>query len=131
MLFNDSNDSKNRYHIQLTLSMNYRAKTSDDDVSKFTHSNWTTLSYYSSPKHNSLIPKYLIHFSHSNLEHGLAILTESFSPLKSELCNRSSLLKSKSKVMQQATLFLFVIHTELAQTGLSWFELATTNQSRH
>ena len=38
----------------------------------------------------SLLPKYSIHFSfitsvHSNLEHGLAILTESFSPLRSVL----------------------------------------------
>ena len=35
-----------------------------NDVSEFTHSNWITLSYYSSPKHKSLIPKYSIHFSH-------------------------------------------------------------------
>ena len=35
-----------------------------NNVSEFMHSNWITLSYYSSPKHKSLIPKYLIHFSH-------------------------------------------------------------------
>ena len=35
-----------------------------NDVSKFMHLNRITLSYYSSPKHKSLIPKYLIHFSH-------------------------------------------------------------------
>ena len=63
---------------------------------------------------------------HSNLEHGLAILTESFSPLK--ICiTQPMLLKSKSEVMQQAMLFLFVMHTKLDQTGLSWFELATAN----
>ena len=53
----------NMYHLQLTLCMNYQAKTGNN-VSEFTHSNWTTLSYYSSPKHKNLIPKYLIHFSH-------------------------------------------------------------------
>ena len=30
--------------------------------------------------------------------------------------------------MWQAMLFLFVMHTKLDQTGLSWFELATANQ---
>ena len=53
----------NMYHIQVTIGMHYRGKTGND-VSEFMHSNWTTLSYYSSPKHKSLIPKYLIHFSH-------------------------------------------------------------------
>ena len=57
-------------YIQFTLNMNYKAKAGND-VSEFTHSNWITLSYYSSPKHKSLIPKYLIHI---NLEHGLEIL---------------------------------------------------------
>ena len=28
-------------------------------------------------------------------------------------------------------MLLFVMHTKLDQTGLSWFELATTNHSRH
>ena len=51
------------YHIQLTLGMNYRAKTGNN-VSEFMHSNWIMLSYYSSLKHKSLLPKYLIHFSH-------------------------------------------------------------------
>ena len=67
---------------------------------------------------------------HSNLEHELVILTESFSPPKSELHNLP-LLKSKSEVMLQATLFLFVMCTKLNETGFSRFELATTNQSRH
>ena len=66
-------------HIQFTLGMNYGAKTGNN-VSKFMHSNCITEprlvtmsaslctqtvlhSYYSSPKHKSLIPKYLIHFS--------------------------------------------------------------------
>ena len=52
MLFNDSNDSKicitfNWLFIQFNK---YRAET-DNAVSEFTHSNWITLSYYSSPKH--------------------------------------------------------------------------------
>ena len=40
----------NTYYIPLTLCPNYRVK----DVSEFTHSNWITLSCYSSPKHKSL-----------------------------------------------------------------------------
>ena len=31
-------------------------------VSEFTYPNWIALSYYSCPKHKSLLPKYLIHF---------------------------------------------------------------------
>ena len=46
----------NMYHIQLTLCMSYRAKTGNN-VSEFMHLNCITLSYYSSPKHKSLIPK--------------------------------------------------------------------------
>ena len=42
---------------------------------------------------------------HSNLEHGLAILTESFSLLRPVLHNM---------------LFLSVMHAELAGTGLLW-----------
>ena len=58
MIFNVSNYM---YHLKLTLCMNYRAKTGNN-VSKFMHS--IMLSYYSIPKHKSLILKYLIHFSH-------------------------------------------------------------------
>ena len=35
----------------LILSTNHEYKAGND-VSEFTHSNWITLSYYSSPKHN-------------------------------------------------------------------------------
>ena len=75
----------------LTLCKIHEYKTGND-VSKFMHSNWITLSYYSSPTHKSLIPniQYTSHTSvHSNLEHELAILTESFSPHKSALHNLS------------------------------------------
>ena len=59
-----------------------------NDVSEFTHSNCITLSYYSS--HNTRVWFLNIWYTclisvHSNLEHGLAILTESFSPLRSVL----------------------------------------------
>ena len=67
----------------------FQAKTGYN-VSEFMYLKWIMQSYYSSPNIKSLLPKYLIHFSHSvhnSLEHGLAILTESFSPLKSELHN--------------------------------------------
>ena len=57
----------------------YRAKISKN-VSEFTHSNCITLSYYSSPKHKeSASINTSLTSVHSNLEHGLAILTESFS----------------------------------------------------
>ena len=45
----------------LTLCTIHEYKTGND-VSEFMHSNWITLSYYSSPTHKSLIPKYSIHF---------------------------------------------------------------------
>ena len=85
ILINDSNDSTISITFLLTLCTIHEY----NDVSEFIHSNWITLSYYSSPTHKSLIPKYLIHFFHCNLEHGLAILTESFSPLRSVLHNLS------------------------------------------
>ena len=44
------------------------------------HSNRITLSYYLSPKHKSLLHRYLTSV-HYNLEHGLVIVTDSFSPL--------------------------------------------------
>ena len=47
----------------LTWCTSHEYKTGND-VSEFKHSNWITLSYHSSPIHKSLIPKYLIHFSH-------------------------------------------------------------------
>ena len=63
---------------------------------------------------------------HSNLEHGLAILTESFSPLKSELHNLPCWSPNQKWCDNHA--FLFVICTKLDQTGLIWFDLATANQ---
>ena len=59
-----------------------------NDVSKFTHSNWITLSYYSSPNTRAWFLNIWytsLTSVHSNLEHRLAILTESFSPLRSVL----------------------------------------------
>ena len=47
----------------LTQFTSHEYKTGND-VSEFTHSSWITWSYHSSPKHKSLIPKYLIHFSY-------------------------------------------------------------------
>ena len=52
----------NTSYISLTPCTNYRAKT-DNNVSVFTHSNWITQSYYSSPKYKSPLHRYLIHFS--------------------------------------------------------------------
>ena len=54
----------------------------------------------------------------------MAILIESFSPLKSKLQKRP-LLKSKSEVMWQAMLFLILSICHVYCTGLNWFEPAT------
>ena len=62
MLFNDSKIDL-CIMFPLTLVTIHEYKTGND-VSEFTHSNWITLSYYSSPTHKSLIPKYSIHFFH-------------------------------------------------------------------
>ena len=62
----------NMYYISLTLCTKYRIKTRNN-INEFTQSNWITLSYYSSPKHKSLLPRYLIHFYN--------FCIESFSPI--------------------------------------------------
>ena len=51
------------YYISLTPRTKYRAKTGNN-LSKFVHSTWLTMSYYLSPKHESLIPRSLIHSFH-------------------------------------------------------------------
>ena len=73
-----------------------------NDVSEFTHLNWIMLSYYSGPKHKSLIPRYLIHSFHFNLNY-----TTSF---------------VKIQIRSEATshAISIVIHTKLDQTGLNW-----------
>ena len=83
-----------KYYIESLLVQlsNFWPKTGNN-VSEFTHTNWITLSYYSSPKHKESASYMLdpIPFTsvHNNLERGLAILTESFSPLRSILHNLS------------------------------------------
>ena len=65
----------------------FRVKTGNN-VSEFIHSKCIMLSYYSSPKHKRVCFLDIWYTSvHINLEHGLAILTESFSPLRSILHN--------------------------------------------
>ena len=76
----------------LTLCTIHEYKVGNN-VSEFRHSNCITLSYYSSPKHNESA-SYMFNtlpFTSvvNNLECGLAILTESFSPLRSVLHNLS------------------------------------------
>ena len=90
MLSNSFNDSTISIMFPLTQRTIHEYKTSNN-VSKFTHSNCITLSY-SSP--NTRVWFLNIWYTsltsaHSNLEHGLAILTESFSPLRSVLHNLS------------------------------------------
>ena len=50
------------YHIFLWLYVQITEQKTGNDVSEVTHSNWIMPSYYSSAKHKSLIPRYLIHF---------------------------------------------------------------------
>ena len=50
ILFNDYNDSKICIRFPLTLGTIHEYKNGND-VNEFMHSNWITLSYYSSPKH--------------------------------------------------------------------------------
>ena len=63
ILFNDSNDSK---YVSPSIDSLYEILSQDNgnNISEFMQSNCIMVSYYSSPKHKSLIPKYLIHFSH-------------------------------------------------------------------
>ena len=58
-LFQLDINSKYTYNDSLTQCTISEYKTGNN-VSKFTYSNCITLSYYSSPKHKSLIPKCLI-----------------------------------------------------------------------
>ena len=69
---------QNMYYISLTPGTNYRVKTGNNII-EFTHSKWIMQSYFSSPKYKSLIPKYISLLY--TLEHGYAIVTESFSLL--------------------------------------------------
>ena len=71
------------FPLTLCTIYKYRAKTGKN-IMEFMHSNWITLSYYSSPKHKSLLHRFWyasLTSIHNNLKRGLAIVTESFSPL--------------------------------------------------
>ena len=63
---------------------------------------------------------------HSNLEHGLAILTESFSPLRSVLHNLSC-WSPKQKWRGQATLSLILSTWHAYWASSHWFNLVPTN----
>ena len=75
----------------------------------------------------SLLPKCLIQSPFTsvinNLEHGLAILTESFSPLRSVLYNLSCWSPKQKCVLSYAIPF----YTMYTQTRLNWFPLAWTS----
>ena len=100
----------------ITFLLTIHEYKTGNNVSKFTHSNYITLSYYSSPNtrvwflniwYTSLISV------HSILEHGLAILTESFSSLRSVLHNLSCWSpkqKSTSIVTQHNSITSVALH---------------------
>ena len=62
----------------------------------------------------------------SNLEHGLAILTESFSPLRSVLHNLSC-WSPKQKCMLSYAIPFYIMYT---QTRLNWFSLASAGSNQ-
>ena len=94
------------------------------------HSNCITLSYYSSPKHKECVSQMIdtIPFTsvHSNLEHGLAILTESFSPLRSLLHNLSC-WSPKQNCHGQAMLSLILSTWHACWASSHWFNLIPSN----
>ena len=65
---------------------------------------------------------------HYILEHGLAIITESF--VHSIWITQLPWSKSELEVMWQSMLFLILFICNVYGTGPNWFELATANQSR-
>ena len=62
----------------------------------------------------------------SNLERGLAILTESFSPLRSVLHNLSCWSPKQKYVLIYAIPF----YTMYTQTRLNWFSLASAGSNQ-
>ena len=81
-----------------------------NNVSEFTHPNCITLSYYSSPNTRVRFLNIWYTSVHSNLEHGLVILTESFSPLRSVLHNLPC-LSPKQKWCDKPRFSCFVMCT--------------------
>ena len=65
---------------------------------------------------------------HSNLEHRLAILTESFSPLRSVLHNLPC-WSPKQKCVTSHAISFYTTCIKLDQTGSHWLQLVPTNQS--
>ena len=67
---------------------------------------------------------------HSNLEHGLVILTESFSPLRSVLHNLSCWSLKQKCTLSYAIPFnhVHLNYIKLVLTGLIWFEPATATK---
>ena len=65
---------------------------------------------------------------HSNLEQGLAILTESFSPLRSVL-HSLPCWSPKQKCATSHVISFYITCIKLDQTGSHWLQLVPTNQS--
>ena len=130
ILFNNSKDSTRPITFPLTQCAIHEYKTGND-VSEFTHSNWITLSYYSSP--NTRVWFLNIWYNpftsvHSNLEHGLSVLTESFSPLRSVLHNLPC-WSPKQKCATSHAIPFYITCIKPDQTGFHWLQLVPTNQS--
>ena len=126
-LLNDG--SKICFTISLTPCMIYRVKTGNIH-SEFMHPNWITL--FTIQVLNIVCFLNIWYTSltaiHSNLEHGVVILTESFSPLKSELHNHPWWIQNE-KCGPSYTICFYIMCTQLDPTGLNWFQLVPANQS--
>ena len=81
------------------------------------------LSYYSSPKYKSLFHKYLTSLTsvHYNLEHGLAIITEGFSPLDLDHTKSFVKVQTRSGVTSHA-----IPDTVFLPYTLEWYKLVCT-----
>ena len=60
-------DSKLRLYFP-GLFVQITEQKTGNNVSEFTESNWITLSYYSSPKHKSVLHGYLMYFSDFHIQ---------------------------------------------------------------
>ena len=95
------------------LQVQFTEQKTGNNISKFIHSNWTTQSYTVSSVWCTSLTSV-----HYNLEHGLAILTESFSPLN--LNYTTTLSESELKVMLQSHTIPDGVYLPCT---LNWFQL--------
>ena len=115
-------------HILHSIDSLYNLQSKSLVTTEFMHSNWITLSYYSSPKHKSLLHRFWcasLTSVHNNLEHGLAIVTESFSPL--DLDYTTSFVKFQIRSDMTSHAILDNVYLSCTTTSKNQFELVTAS----